>query len=159
MLCDLEKIDLKKIKVEIVFLPNYEGFDLPSYATMQSAGIDLYAAIEEPITIDPGCSALIKTGIKIALPEGFEAQIRPRSGMALKYAVTVLNSPGTIDADYRGEIMVILINHGKGSFRVQRGDRIAQMIISRVYQITWEQVEHFRSDTDRGDGGFGSTGA
>jgi len=144
-------------KVEIKKLENAEGIEIPAYATEQSAGMDLQAAISEDVTLAVGKRALIKTGLSIALPEGFEAQIRPRSGLAYKNGVTVLNSPGTIDADYRGEIGVILINHGDEDFTISRGMRIAQMIIAPYTQASLEQVEEL-SETVRGEGGFGSTG-
>ncbi|CAN7939938.1 unnamed protein product, partial [Ixodes pacificus] len=130
----------------------------PSYATEKSAGLDLYAAIEDTVSIHPGCRHCIKTGIKIELPEGYEAQIRPRSGLAAKFGVTVLNAPGTIDADYRGEIAVILINFGSEVYKVNRGDRIAQMVISEVVHVSWKEAESIQ-DTERGHGGFGSTGS
>ena len=121
--------------------------------------MDLYAAISCDLIIHPGERMLIPTGIIIALPNGFEAQIRPRSGLALKHGITVLNAPGTVDADYRGEISALLINHGKNDFIVSRGDRIAQMVIQRIEQIQWEEVVHIeQSETDRGSGGYGSTG-
>ena len=134
------------------------GLKLPTYETNQSAGMDLTAALEEAIEIGAGERALIPTGLAMALPANFEAQIRPRSGLALKYGITVLNAPGTIDADYRGEIKVILINHGQEPFVIERGMRIAQMVIQRFEQITWDVVESL-DETDRGAGGFGSTGA
>lgn len=144
-------------KVEIKQLPNAEGLEIPSYATEHSAGMDLRAAIDGDISLAPGSRALIKAGISIALPDGYEAQIRPRSGLAYKNGVTVLNSPGTIDADYRGEIGIILINHGEEEFVVTRGMRIAQMIIAKYEQASFAQVEEL-SETVRGEGGFGSTG-
>lgn len=144
-------------QVQIKKLENSEGIDIPAYATKQSAGMDLCAAIENDITLKKGDKALIKTGIAIALPDGYEAQIRPRSGLAYKNGVTVLNAPGTIDADYRGEIGVILINHGNKDFVISRGMRIAQMVIAQYEQIVFTQVEEL-SDTARGEGGFGSTG-
>ena len=131
---------------------------LPAYATPQSAGMDLRANIESPITLHPMERRLIPTGLHIALPEGYEAQIRPRSGLALKHGLTVLNSPGTIDADYRGEICVILINLSQEDFVINDGERIAQMVIARHEQAEIVQVEEL-SDTERGAGGFGHTGA
>lgn len=146
------------INVSLKQLPNSEGLPLPSYETSLSAGMDLRAAVgEHSIVINPGERILIPTGLAIALPEGFEAQIRPRSGLAIKHGITMLNSPGTIDADYRGEIKVITINHGSEPFTVAHGDRIAQMIIAPVSRIEWEVKEEL-SDTERGNGGFGSTG-
>jgi len=143
--------------VHIQKLPHGEGIDLPFYATTHAAGADLRAAVDADITIEPGTHALIKTGFAMALPDNYEAQIRPRSGLALKHGITVLNSPGTVDADYRGEVGVILINHGKEPFVVQRGDRIAQMIIAPFVQADFQQVDTL-SETRRGGGGFGSSG-
>ncbi len=130
---------------------------LPSYATAQSAGLDLMAAVGDEVTLAPGARQLIPTGLAIALPAGFEAQVRPRSGLALKHGITVLNSPGTIDADYRGEVQVLLINHGAQPFVIKRGDRIAQMVVAPVTQIAWNIVERL-DETERGSGGYGSTG-
>ncbi|MBN1551515.1 dUTP diphosphatase [bacterium] len=130
---------------------------LPDYATKDSVGLDLCAAVESSVVISPGTWRLISTGIRIALPKGYEAQVRPRSGLALKYGVTLLNSPGTIDTDYRGIIGVILINHGEEPFTVKRGDRIAQMIIAPVAKLAVEEVSFIRP-TERGSNGFGSTG-
>lgn len=144
-------------KVALMPLPNAVGLKLPTYATDKSAGMDLSAALEEAIELDSGERALVPTGLAIALPDGFEAQIRPRSGLALKHGVTVLNSPGTIDADYRGEIKVILINHGKEPFIIERGMRIAQMVVERYETVAWDVVESLE-ESDRGEGGFGSTG-
>jgi len=144
-------------QVKIQKLPHGEGIDLPFYATTHAAGADLRAAIDENVIIESGEKALIKTGFAMALPDNFEAQIRPRSGLALKHGITVLNSPGTIDADYRGEIGVILINHGKEAFRIQRGDRIAQMIIAPFVQANFQCVDTL-DETERGEGGFGSSG-
>jgi dUTP pyrophosphatase len=143
--------------IQIKKMENADGLELPSYATVSSAGMDLLAATNEDITIKPGKRVLIKTGISIALPEGFEAQIRPRSGLAWKNGITVLNSPGTIDADYRGEIGVILINHGEEEFIITRGMRIAQMIIANYTRAEFKEVVEL-DDTARGSGGFGSTG-
>lgn len=146
-----------KVKIALAPLEHAVGLQLPTYATEHSAGMDLTAALEEAIEIGPGERALIPTGLSIALPDGFEAQVRPRSGLALKHGVTVLNSPGTIDADYRGEIGVILINHGTEPFTVERGMRVAQMVVERHSVVTWEVVENL-DETSRGEGGFGSTG-
>lgn len=146
-----------KVKVALTPMDHAVGLNLPTYATEQSAGMDLTAALEEAIEIDSGERMLIPTGLAIALPVGYEAQIRPRSGLALKHGVTVLNSPGTIDADYRGEISVILANLGKDPFTVERGMRIAQMVIAQHAQVSWEVVEDL-DETARGAGGFGSTG-
>ncbi|NOZ01629.1 MAG: dUTP diphosphatase [Deltaproteobacteria bacterium] len=129
----------------------------PEYATSGSAGMDLPAAVAEPVVMGPGERVLIPTGFAIALPEGFEAQVRPRSGLALKHGVTVLNSPGTIDSDYRGEVKVILVNLGNDPFTVKRGDRIAQLVICRVARAEVVEVDDLDS-TDRGQGGFGHTG-
>lgn len=145
------------INVDIVQLPHAEGLPLPSYATAQSAGLDLIAAVGTDLRLAPQQRALVATGIAIALPGNYEAQIRPRSGLALKSGITVLNSPGTIDADYRGEIKVLLVNLGSEEVVISRGDRIAQMVIAPVAQASWNQVESL-SDSARGAGGFGSTG-
>ena len=141
-----------KIKVIIK-----SGNSLPRYATIQSAGLDLQANIEEPITIGSLERAMVPTGLFIALPEGYEAQIRPRSGLAAKHGITVLNSPGTIDADYRGEIKVVLVNLSKEPFTINNGERIAQMVVAKCEQAEWEEVETLDS-TERGEGGFGHTG-
>ncbi len=148
---------MSPLKVQIKRLRNCDGLDLPAYASEASAGMDLLAATDGPQSIAPGGRSVVATGIAIALPPGFEAQIRPRSGLALKLGVTVLNAPGTIDADYRGEIGVILINHGTETFAVERGMRIAQMIIAPVSRADWQEVPSL-PESDRGDGGFGSTG-
>ena len=147
------------VQVHIRQLPHAEGLPLPAYQSAHAAGLDLLAAVPEsaPLTLAPGKQALVPTGLAIALPEGFEAQVRPRSGLAAKHGVTVLNSPGTIDADYRGEIQVILINHGTGPFTIRRGERIAQMVIAPVVQATLVPTASL-NQTDRGSGGFGSTG-
>ncbi|HPF79222.1 MAG TPA: dUTP diphosphatase [Alphaproteobacteria bacterium] len=146
-----------KVKIELTPMEHAVGLNLPTYATEQSAGMDLTAALEEAIEIDAGERMLIPTGLAIALPQGYEAQIRPRSGLALKHGVTVLNSPGTIDADYRGEISVILANLGNAPFTVERGMRIAQMVIAKHATVEWEVVDSL-DETARGSGGFGSTG-
>ncbi len=143
--------------VKIIKLAHGEDLPLPAYATEQSAGADLIAAIDSDIILAPFARQLIPTGIAIALPAGFEAQIRPRSGLALKNGITLLNTPGTIDADYRGEIKVLLINLGQEDFVVSRGMRIAQLVIAPVAQVKWQQVETL-DDTARSSGGFGSTG-
>jgi dUTP pyrophosphatase len=130
---------------------------LPQFETSQSAGMDLRANINAPVVLQPGDRALIPTGIKIALPDGYEAQIRPRSGLAYKHGITVLNSPGTIDADYRGDVGVLLINHGREVFTVEDGMRVAQMVVAQYSQFEWESVEDL-DETARGAGGFGSTG-
>jgi dUTP pyrophosphatase len=136
---------------------NNTDFELPQYATPASAGVDLKAAIKEAITLGPLERSIIPTGLKIALPEGYEAQVRPRSGLAAKHGITVLNSPGTIDADYRGEIGVILVNLSQTSFTIQPEERIAQLVVAKYEQIQWEETEEL-SQTNRGAGGFGSTG-
>lgn len=142
------------MKVKIV---NKSAFDTPFYATERSAGMDIKANIEEPITLQPLQRAMVPTGLYIALPEGTEAQIRPRSGLAAKHGITVLNTPGTIDADYRGEIKVILVNLSNEEFVINPGERIAQMVVARYEQVEWDAVEVL-DETERGAGGFGSTG-
>jgi dUTP pyrophosphatase len=146
------------LNVQVKRLRNFDGLDLPTYASEFSAGMDLLAAIDGPQSLEPGDRGRVSTGIAIALPPGFEAQIRPRSGLALKQGVSVLNSPGTIDADYRGEIAVILINHGTETFHIERGMRIAQMVIAPVSRADWEEVSDL-PESARGEGGFGSTGS
>jgi dUTP pyrophosphatase len=148
-----------KVTVELQRMAHAEGLPLPAYQTAEAAGLDLMAAVPdgEPVALAPGQYALVPTGLAIALPPGHEAQVRPRSGLAAKHGVTVLNSPGTIDADYRGEIKVILINHGQTAFVVKRGERIAQMVIAPMVQAALVPVATL-SATDRGAGGFGSTG-
>jgi dUTP pyrophosphatase len=147
------------VKIEIRQLPHGEGLALPAYQSAHAAGLDLLAAVPEgaPLILAPGTHALVPTGLTIALPPGYEAQVRPRSGLAAKHGVTVLNSPGTIDADYRGEIGVLLINHGAKPFPIQRGERIAQMVIASVVRAELVAAASL-SATERGDGGFGSTG-
>jgi dUTP pyrophosphatase len=150
-------LNLDRITVPLLRLPNGAGLPLPSYATPSAAGLDLIAALPADLVLAPGERAMIGTGIAIALPAGFEAQVRPRSGLALKVGVTVLNSPGTIDADYRGEIGVVLINHGDGPYTVRRGDRIAQLVIAPIARAAW-QVTDKLPPSERAAGGFGSTG-
>jgi dUTP pyrophosphatase len=147
------------LAVAVQVLPQGEGLPLPAYQTALAAGLDLCAAVADdaPLTLAPGAYALVPTGLAIALPAGFEAQVRPRSGLAVRFGVTVLNAPGTIDADYRGEIGVPLINHGAEPFVVRRGERIAQMVIAPVVQARFETVAELDATT-RGKGGFGSTG-
>ncbi len=147
------------VRVRLLRLPHAEGLPAPAYATDGAAGLDLRAAApaEAPLVLAPGARALVPTGFAIALPADHEAQVRPRSGLALKSGVTCLNSPGTIDGDYRGEVGVILINHGAEPFTVARGDRIAQLVIAPVSRAAWDEVETL-DDTARGAGGFGSTG-
>ncbi|HYD19685.1 MAG TPA: dUTP diphosphatase [Patescibacteria group bacterium] len=147
----------KTVAIAITQLPNAQGLNLPKYATELSAGVDLEAAVDATVTLKPGERQLIPTGLAIALPEGYEAQIRPRSGLAFKNGVTVLNSPGTIDADYRGEIKVILANLGTEPFTVERGMRVAQMVVAQYARVSFTLVEQL-DETARGTGGFGSTG-
>ncbi|RCK20325.1 dUTP diphosphatase [Thalassospira lucentensis] len=148
---------MTRLTVNLKQLPHGADLPLPDYATAQSAAVDLQAAIDGVQVIAPGKRAMIETGIAIALPAGFEAQVRPRSGLAAKNGVTVLNSPGTIDADYRGEIKVILINHGDAAFEIERGMRVAQLVVAPVTQVVWQAVDDL-DETARGSGGFGSTG-
>lgn len=145
--------------IPIQRLPHAEGLPLPAYETDGAAGMDLRAAIAEgeTLTLRPGARTRVPTGFCIAVPRGFEAQARPRSGLAFKAGITCLNSPGTIDSDYRGEVQVILINHGQEDFHIRRGDRIAQMVIAPVARASWQEVASL-DDTSRGAGGFGSTG-
>ncbi|MCE2992645.1 MAG: dUTP diphosphatase [Alphaproteobacteria bacterium] len=148
---------MSQVTVSIKKLPNLKELPLPSYATLDSAGLDLMAAIEEPITLNPLERRAVPTGIAIALPKGFEAQVRPRSGLALKHGISVPNAPGTIDADYRGEVCAILINLSNEPFVIERGMRIAQMVIAQHSQADWNIVETL-DETARGASGFGSTG-
>lgn len=136
---------------------NESPYDLPAYATVSSAGLDLKAVLDAPITLAPLERKIIGTGLKIALPEGYEAQVRPRSGLAAKHGITVLNAPGTIDADYRGEIGVILVNLSNDAFTIQPGERIAQLVVAQYSQVSWQLTINLE-ETDRGEGGFGSTG-
>lgn len=145
------------LRVSIKRLPHGADLPLPAYATADSAGLDLMAAVDAPLRIDPMGRAQVPTGIAIALPAGFEAQVRPRSGLAARQGVTVLNAPGTVDADYRGEIQVILVNFGEEPFSVTRGLRIAQLVVAPVSHVAWQE-DGALSDTARGSGGFGSTG-
>ena len=146
-----------RIRVEIEREAGCEDLPLPAYQSQGAAGMDLRAAVDEPLRIAPGGIAMVPTGLRIALPIGCEAQVRPRSGLALTHGITVLNSPGTIDADYRGPVHVILANLGEKPFTVQRGDRIAQMVVAKVERIEWVEVKTV-SATSRGEGGFGHTG-
>ena len=148
---------MTSVEISVKRLPHNTNLPLPEYETVQSAGMDLPAAIDSPMTLSPGEHAMLPTGLAIALPGGYEAQIRPRSGLAARNGVTVLNTPGTIDADYRGEVKVILINLGTEPFEIERGMRIAQMVIAPVTQGKLTEVDDL-SDTARGAGGFGSTG-
>jgi dUTP pyrophosphatase len=147
------------VKIDIRQLPHGKGLALPTYQSAHAAGLDLFAAVPEdnPIVLAPGKHALVPTGLTIALPPGYEAQVRPRSGLAAKHGVTVLNAPGTVDADYRGEIGVLLINHGDAPFPIRRGERIAQIVIASVTQVELVPAASLNA-TDRGSGGFGSTG-
>ena len=151
---NLQYIYHKAMKVKIV---NRSAYPTPSYATEKSAGLDLKANIDEPVTLLPLERVLVPTGLYMALPEGTEAQVRPRSGLAAKYGITVLNSPGTIDADYRGEVKVILVNLSNDPFVINPGERIAQMVVARYEQVEWEETDVL-DETERGAGGFGSTG-
>ena len=145
------------VSVAVTRLPHGEDLDLPAYETSDAAGMDLPAAVEHDVEIAPGARCLIPTGLAIALPPSYEAQIRPRSGLALRNGISLVNSPGTIDADYRGEVGVIVINHGDEPFTVTRGMRIAQMVVAPVTQAVWDEVSEL-AETERGAGGFGSTG-
>ena len=143
------------ISIQLKRLPHGEGLPLPAYATDGAAGMDVVSA--EDVTIAPGQRHAVATGLSVAIPEGFEIQVRPRSGLAAKHGLTCLNSPGTIDSDYRGELKVILINHGTDAFTIARGERIGQMVLAPVTRLVWEEVDSL-DETDRGEGGFGSTG-
>ncbi|MDK2971595.1 MAG: dUTP pyrophosphatase [Candidatus Sumerlaeota bacterium] len=145
------------IPVRVERLPHAEGIELPSFATAGAAGADVRAAVDEELVIEPGRLALVPTGLKLQVPEGYEVQVRPRSGLALRHGITLPNSPGTIDADYRGELQVIMMNLGTELFRVRRGDRIAQLVLARVDRLTWVVVDSV-DETARGTGGFGHTG-
>lgn len=147
------------ITVSVRPLPHFEGLELPAYETLGAAGMDVRAAVPEgePIVLEPGQRDMIPTGLSVAIPVGYEIQMRPRSGLAAKHGLTCLNSPGTIDSDYRGELKVILINHGAEPFTIKRGERIGQMVLATVTRIVWEEVENL-DKTARGEGGFGSTG-
>ncbi len=147
------------VRIDVRQLPHAEGLALPAYQSAHAAGLDLLAAVPEdtPLVLLPGKHAMVPTGLTIALPEGYEAQVRPRSGLAAKHGVTVLNAPGTVDADYRGEINVLLINHGAEPFAIRRGERIAQMVIASVTRAEFVAADQL-SSTERGSGGFGSTG-
>jgi len=147
------------VTVAVRPLPHFEGLALPAYETAGSAGMDVRAAVPdgEPIILEPGKRAMVPTGLSVAIPEGFEIQMRPRSGLAAKHGLTCLNSPGTIDSDYRGELKVILINHGHEAFTISRGERIGQMVLAPVTRLVWNEVDSL-DETERGTGGFGSTG-
>ena len=148
----------RAIEIQICVTPDGVGLPLPAYMTDDAAGCDLFAAVQHDVVLEHGDRALIPAGFSIALPRGVEAQVRPRSGLALRHGVSCLNSPGTIDADYRGPVGVILVNHGRESYTVRRGDRIAQMVIARVERASFYAVDELESTT-RAAGGFGSTGA
>ncbi|MEL7129203.1 MAG: dUTP diphosphatase [Pseudomonadota bacterium] len=147
------------VTLKVCPLAHFDGLDLPAYETPGSAGMDLRAAVpaDDPLVLDPGARAMVPTGLSFAIPLGYEVQIRPRSGLAAKHGLTCLNTPGTIDSDYRGEVKVILVNLGDAAFTVQRGERIAQMVVAPVTQAKWAKVDTL-DETDRGLGGFGSTG-
>ncbi len=147
---------MEQLQIDIIKIPGHEDLPLPRYMSAQAAGMDIFAAVPVDDLIAPGQRKKIPTGIAIALPEGYEAQIRPRSGLALHHGITLLNSPGTIDADYRGEIALIVINHSDVPFVIQRGMRLAQMVIQKVFQAKWHEVSQL-NDTSRGAGGFGHT--
>lgn len=149
----------KPVRIEVCPLPHFDGLELPVYETPGSAGMDLRAAVadDEPIRLAPGARAMVPTGLSFAIPQGYEVQIRPRSGLAAKYGITCLNTPGTIDSDYRGEIKVILINLGEETFLIARGERIAQMVLAPVVRAAWQEMTML-DETARGMGGFGSTG-
>ncbi|MDZ7756916.1 dUTP diphosphatase [Rhodohalobacter sp.] len=146
-----------KIKIYFKKLDHAKNLPLPAYESDEAAGMDIRAALDKPKTLEPGERDLIPTGLQMALPVGYEAQIRPRSGLAYKHGITMLNTPGTIDSDYRGEVKVLAINHGDQPYKIEHGDRIAQMVIAPVYQPQIEETESL-PETNRGKGGFGSTG-
>jgi dUTP pyrophosphatase len=148
---------MDRVEIEISRLPGAEDIPLPRYMSDGASGMDLCAAVESPTVVEPGRIGLVPTGLTIAVPEGFEAQVRSRSGLALRCGVFVLNSPGTIDSDYRGEVRVILANLGSEPFRIERGDRIAQLVVARVSRVEWAEAEVLAT-TDRQAGGFGHTG-
>ena len=150
---------MTEITVSVRPLPHFEGLELPAYETLGAAGMDVRAAVVEdaPVVLNPGDKTMVPTGLTVAIPQGYEIQMRPRSGLAAKYGITCLNSPGTIDSDYRGELKVILINHGSEAFTIARGERIGQMLLAPVTRLVWQQVETL-DETDRGARGFGSTG-
>ena len=149
---------MDRVKLRLLRLEHAEGLPAPRLASPGSAGLDLAAAVDSIVTIRPGERALVPTGFGIELPLGWEGQLRPRSGLAVRHGVTMLNSPGTIDSDYRGEVQVVLVNHGQEPFQIRRGDRIAQLVVARVPEVEVEEVD-LLSETERGDGGFGSTGS
>lgn len=150
---------MSDVTVQVCPLPHFAGLQLPAYETTGSAGMDVRAAVpeNEPVVLAPGARAMVPTGLSVAIPEGYEIQVRPRSGLAAKHGLTCLNTPGTIDSDYRGEIKVILINLGSDAFTIQRGERIAQLVLAPVTRLAWDEVGAL-GETARGAGGFGSTG-
>jgi dUTP pyrophosphatase len=150
---------MSTVTVQVRPLPHFEGLELPAYETPGSAGMDVRAALPagDPVTLKPGARAMVPTGLSVAIPEGYEIQVRPRSGLAARHGLTCLNTPGTIDSDYRGEIKVILINLGSEAFVIQRGERIAQLVLAPVTRLAWSEVDAL-DETARGAGGFGSTG-
>ena len=150
---------MSTVTVQVRPLPHFEGLELPAYETSGSAGMDVRAALPAgvPLALKPGARAMVPTGLSVAIPEGYEIQVRPRSGLAAKHGLTCLNTPGTIDSDYRGEIKVILINLGAEAFVIQRGERIAQLVLAPVTRLAWSEVDAL-AETARGAGGFGSTG-
>ncbi len=150
---------MSSIAVSVAVLPHFQGLQLPAYETLGAAGMDVRAAVEDgkPVTLKPGERAMVPTGLSVAIPQGYEIQMRPRSGLAAKHGITCLNSPGTIDSDYRGELKVILINHGDQDFVIARGERIGQIVLAAVSRMIWQEVAEL-PETERGAGGFGSTG-
>nr|WP_321359804.1 dUTP diphosphatase [uncultured Hyphomonas sp.] len=150
---------MNEVNVAVLPLPHFEGLQLPAYETIGSAGMDVRAAVPEgePMVLAPGERAMVPTGLSVAIPQGYEIQVRPRSGLAAKHGLTCLNAPGTIDSDYRGEIKVILVNLGQAAFTIQRGERIAQLVLAPVTRLAWQAVDSL-DETARGAGGFGSTG-
>jgi dUTP pyrophosphatase len=151
----MEQTKINQVGVELKRLPHGDGLDLPHYATDGAAGMDVLSA--EDIVIAPGARHAVATGLALAIPQGYEIQVRPRSGLALKHGITVPNTPGTIDSDYRGELKIIMINHGVEDFAISRGDRVAQLVLAPVTQARWVEVDELDA-TERGEGGFGSTG-
>ena len=150
---------MSSIAVSVAVLPHFQGLQLPAYETLGAVGMDVRAAVEDgkPVTLKPGERAMVPTGLSVAIPQGYEIQMRPRSGLAAKHGITCLNSPGTIDSDYRGELKVILINHGDQDFVIVRGERIGQIVLAAVSRMIWQEVAEL-PETERGAGGFGSTG-
>ena len=148
---------MNRVYVQIERMQGNDDLPLPQYMTEQAAGLDICAAVDEELTILPGERAMVPTGFAICLPKGYEAEIRPRSGLAFKHGITLINAPGTIDADYRGEIRILLINLGGAPFIIRRGDRIAQMLLHQIHRVTWDPCDSL-DDTSRGKGGFGHTG-